>query len=249
MNRLSSLSRRGRCADDPETCVAALRMLFPTFFGVAAERARWPVDLPEEEARAVAGAVETRKAEFAAGRRAARRALADVGFPRAVLPVVDRMPRWPRDAIGSISHAGGVAIAVAACIAKAAAVGVDIERTAAVAENLWPEILTRGERCFVDGLPATERRAMATVIFSIKEAYYKFQFPHTRRWVDFHDVEIDIDRRRTGWRARARQSVHIAGRLQREVEGRYHVGEDHTMAGIHASASIPAAGAEPWLAP
>ena len=34
---------------------------------------------------------------------------------------------------------------------------------------------------------------LTTIVFSAKEAIYKATFPLARRWLGFHDVEVDVD--------------------------------------------------------
>ena len=72
------------------------------------------VSLPPEEAALVAGAVEARRNEFAAGRVCARRALASLGRRAEPLPMGRlREPIWPTGYSGSITHDGGFAAALA----------------------------------------------------------------------------------------------------------------------------------------
>jgi 4'-phosphopantetheinyl transferase EntD len=39
-------------------------------------------------------------------------------------------------------------------------------------------------------LPAAERAAAVTLIFSVKEAFYKCQYPLTAEWLNFEDVRV-----------------------------------------------------------
>ena len=69
---------------------------------------------PEEEAL-VAGAVTKRREEFAAGRNAARAALAGLGPPPCpLLRAGRRAPAWPQGIVGSITHCSGFCCAVVA---------------------------------------------------------------------------------------------------------------------------------------
>src|SRR5688500_10573337 len=63
---------------------------------------------PEEE-KAVAGALERRRREFALGRMHARRALGSLGYPDVCIGVRhDRAPLWPAGIVGSITHTQGL---------------------------------------------------------------------------------------------------------------------------------------------
>ena len=94
--------------------------------------------LPDERAF-VAQAVQSRQTEFALGRALARNALKDIGHLHPTTPVAipvggDRAPNWPTGIIGSISHCQDICVAVVARrAASVRAIGVDIERIAAIA--------------------------------------------------------------------------------------------------------------------
>ena len=167
----------------------ALLALFPAGVTVAAERVGngragevWP-----EEHAAVAGAVPSRQAEFAAGRIAARRCLAALGHPPVALPAgKDRAAIWPPGIFGSISHAGGIAVAVAC---KAGPVGVDIEADAGLEPDLWPVICTAEE---LAALPESDRGRWVRHVFSAKEAVFKSQDPERRAIFGFDAVTVRL---------------------------------------------------------
>jgi enterobactin synthetase component D len=215
--------------------IAALREIFPRGCGVACKARTWPVDfLPEKEAMALKTAVDVRKGDFAAGRTAAREALEKVGFFHAIIPVgVDRAPIWPQGATGSIAHAGGLAVAVAARTEDLSAVGVDLETSMAVAEDLWPQILVTAEINYLMSLPDVNRRQLATVIFCIKEAFYKFQYQHTRKWLEFQEVEVMFGIERECCRVRTRFPIQIDDKQRMEFDGRYRMSDSFTLAAIY----------------
>lgn len=151
-----------------------------------------PYGLTKAEATYVCKAVSKRQNEFAAGRRAARRALAAIGWTGAEIRVrSDRSPLWPAGTIGSITHAGNLAVVVVGPAIKIEALGIDIEAEAALSPDLWDLVLTTRERQWVELQTPRERVRWATTIFSAKEAFYKFQYPITQQWLDFLDVEVD----------------------------------------------------------
>ena len=190
--------------------------------------------LPEAEAAAIAHAVDRRRAEFAAGRNSARQALAQIGFPAAVIPAgPDRAPAWPPGAVGSIAHAEGMAVAVAARTEDMLSVGVDIEMTGRVHEELWPHILTLPETREAERRPRGERDTWATAVFVIKEAFYKFQYPLTRRWLNLSEVGVTTDDSAGTFSLRTSSPLKIGATETTEFAGQYAVGPQFTLAGIH----------------
>ncbi len=138
---------------------------------------------------AVRRAVPARRQEFAAGRAAARAAMQDAGVDPAALPAgTDRAPRWPAGVAGSISHAAGLAAALAARSAVWAGIGLDIEKAAPFNADLAAIIRAPGDRDD-SGLGAD---LSATLAFSAKEAAFKAQFPLTGLWLDHRDVDITL---------------------------------------------------------
>jgi 4'-phosphopantetheinyl transferase EntD len=136
-----------------------------------------------------AGFAAGRRREFATGRRCAREALRGLGLAAAPIGVgAHREPCWPAGVTGSISHASGLAGAMVALRSDYRSVGLDIERCGAVGAELVHLVLTPRERDWVGG-----DTALATRVFSLKEAFYKMQFPLTGRFLDFTDVETGPD--------------------------------------------------------
>jgi 4'-phosphopantetheinyl transferase EntD len=168
---------------------AAVASLFPTGTAVAAEpvgaspdSALWP-----DELAAIKGAVPGRRAEFAAGRIAARRCLAALGRAPEALPMAaDRAAVWPDGVFGSITHAAGLAIAAATASGP---LGVDIEVDAPVEADLWPIICATDE---VSNLPEVERGRWVRRIFAAKEALFKAQDPARRVMFGFDAVEVRL---------------------------------------------------------
>ena len=156
---------------------ARLRQLFPGEVAVAAEtigpsmaETLWPA-----EQAAIAGAVPSRRAEFTAGRTAARRALALLGLPPHALPMApDRAAIWPAGISGSIAHAAGIAVAVAR---PGAPLGVDIEDDTGIAPDLWPIICLPAE---LQRLANDDTARQVKRIFCAKEAVFKAQTPTSR---------------------------------------------------------------------
>ncbi|MCA0846232.1 4'-phosphopantetheinyl transferase family protein [Salipiger thiooxidans] len=141
-----------------------------------------PVDdlgtlFPEERA-AVARAIPSRRAEFAGGRLAARGAMAALGLPPCAVPAgPDRAPRWPEGVVGSITHDGGLCLAIVGRSDAWQAIGIDLERDADLPPEITAQIATEAE---LSGLAPLSRGRAAARLFSAKEAAYKAQYPLTR---------------------------------------------------------------------
>lgn len=150
-----------------------------------------PPVLPPEEERLCLGAAPRRRAEFAAGRMAARRAMARLGLPAApVLRGNGGAPVWPRDCLGSITHDSALALAVVAGPVSCAAIGVDLQWVNDVGPSLWPAFLRNDELRALDASSLHPIRQRAAAFFSLKEAFFKCQYPLTREWVEFEQLEV-----------------------------------------------------------
>ena len=140
--------------------------------------------LMEVEEAATGAMVDRRRREFMHGRCCARLALANLGFEDCPLPIcVDRALVWPDRVVGSISHCGDAAAAVAAHIEDAISLGIDIERNEELDAALMPMICRSEELARMNGDGA--ERLLAALIFSAKESLFKCIWPEVRRFVDF----------------------------------------------------------------
>lgn len=119
------------------------------------------------EAASVARAVSKRVNEFAAGRRAARKALAGLGLPDAALPVGgDRAPVWPPGFTGSITHDGDLALAAVCRRETVRAIGIDLTEAAPLPGETRCQILRHPDETGLDELSAR-------AVFSAKESVFK----------------------------------------------------------------------------
>ena len=141
----------------------------------------------------VSDAVEKRKNEFAAGRAAARSALRKIGLEaKPILRADDRTPIWPSDAVGSISHAEGFAVALVGRAEHAAGLGVDIEDAAPLKENIRKHVLTTRELLELEEEPIVANSARCKVTFVAKEALFKSIYPLTHKPFGFLDARIEL---------------------------------------------------------
>jgi len=179
-----------------------LRASLPEQVALAARPVAQGGEILAIEAEAMAKALPARRQEFAAGRAAARAALGDAGAHAgaAILMAEDRSPTWPAGFLGSISHGGGWAAALAVPARDALAVGLDVE----VAEDLPPEvaetIILPGDRA-----GALSGHLGPRLIFSAKECVYKALYPLHREVWEFGAVTGDLNAEAGRFHARLNQ--------------------------------------------
>jgi 4'-phosphopantetheinyl transferase EntD len=184
----------GAAAPNPATLSTFVSELYPP--GVAAAELSRPGDaslLYPEEAASIVRAVPKRAGEFAAGRLCARRALAEFGILGFALEMApDRAPVWPASMVGSITHTEGFCAAVVAERRRFRSLGLDVEAAGGVKCELWGHICIPAELAWLDSLPVRDRACAATLIFSVKEAFYKCQYPVTRERLTFADLCVAL---------------------------------------------------------
>jgi 4'-phosphopantetheinyl transferase EntD len=229
---------------NPATLSADLAGLFLP--GVAAAVLREPGDvellLPAETLH-IGRAVPRRAREFAAGRLCARRAMAEFGIVDFPLEVAaDRQPIWPDSMVGSITHTAGFCAAVAAPRRLACALGLDTEVVGDVKTDIWPSICVADEIAWLASLPPSERAAAAALMFSAKEAFYKFQYPAVGERLGFHDVSVTLPE----WglcgvfQINATRSIAMSTRTPLPLRGRYLLHEQFVTAGMALAGSAQA---------
>jgi 4'-phosphopantetheinyl transferase EntD len=147
-----------------------------------------------EEHEAVARAVAKRRREYLAVRCLARQALEQLGVrPQALLNRADRSPIWPEGVVGSLSHTHGwCGVAVAQQNPGCLGIGIDAERVYEMSAGVMERILTSRERECLPAAQVEATQALATLVFSAKEAVYKCIYPVLGRYVGFEEVEIPL---------------------------------------------------------
>lgn len=169
---------------------AALQQVLGPDIGIGvADPAGGDDDLWPAEKAIIARAVPKRRAEFAAGRRAAREAMTVLAVePTAILQGADRAPLWPAGMVGSIAHCDTCAIAAVARDADRQSLGIDIEPATPLDAGLIDIVCTQAER---DWLATQPKPGLAAkMIFSAKEAVYKAQYPLTQQVIGFDAVTL-----------------------------------------------------------
>ena len=148
--------------------------------------------LDPAERNLVAGAVDSRKAEFGDARWCAHRAIEELTGKPSAKPILrgERgMPIWPNQITGSMTHTDGFRAAVVAPRLLVRSIGVDAEIAQPLPEGVLASIASERElsRMGETGLACADR-----LLFCAKEATYKAWFPLTGRWLGFEDADIDL---------------------------------------------------------
>lgn len=171
----------------------AVAALLPPGVALASADPRAPASgLLPGEAAALARALPARRAEFAAGRRALRDAMAQLGLPPLPVPQgPDRAPLWPAGLVGAISHDDRHCLALLCRTGQPCrALGIDIEPDADLPEAVLETVCLPQERDWLATRPLPERGRLARLIFSAKECTYKCQFTISRQMLEFTDLQI-----------------------------------------------------------
>jgi 4'-phosphopantetheinyl transferase EntD len=180
---------------------------------VEADLGRDPLgELTAEEAAALPRAHEHRILEFRGGRHCARAALARLGVEGvSVLRNEDRSPIWPAGFVGSITHTRtrerGWCAAAVARNRDARGIGIDGELDEPLERKLWYRVLVPAEESFLLAQPEEQRGFLGKLVFSAKEATYKCQYAVTREFLDFADVQVELEQATASFVAELRRAA------------------------------------------
>lgn len=142
-----------------------------------------------EEEALVLDASDGRRAEFITGRESLRKVLGQLGFaPQAILPYASGAPKLPDGAVGSIAHSRKLCCAIAGHDSDFKAIGIDIEGTDRLTKQAAKRVTTADEKIWTG-----DDQVRASILFSLKESFYKMQFPCWKRLANFEDVSLEVD--------------------------------------------------------
>lgn len=185
--------------------------------------------------RAVSG---RRRAELLVGRWCAAEALRLAGnFGSNWLDMrPDGGPDWPVGFIGSITHTGDIVVAAAESSSRLRSLGIDAERRVAPERvaRLRSVVATPLEqtRWFQRGGPFPPCECFS-LLFSVKESFYKCLRPLVDRFIDFQDVEITrIDPEAELLTLRIAVDLDPEFRRGAELTGRFAWFEDHVLTAV-----------------
>jgi 4'-phosphopantetheinyl transferase EntD len=137
-------------------------------------------------------AVPKRRAEFLAGRFAARQAMRALGVDARVERDEQGRPIWPSNVAGSITHGAGRALSAAAHAAEVRGIGIDAERLmgASTQRELMTRICNEAELATLAARLDVPEPARVTFAFSAKESLYKCLYPLVGRFMDFSAARV-----------------------------------------------------------
>ncbi len=136
-----------------------------------------------------AGFSPTRRAEFLGGRSCAREALSKLGQPEASIRASDDgIPQWPPGTLGSITHTKRLCGAVVAKTSDFQCLGLDFEQAGRLSEGAAKRVVHPLELDFAESHPDA-----LTFLFSLKEAFYKAQYPKWHKRANFQDIALAVD--------------------------------------------------------
>lgn len=150
-------------------------------------------------------AVDKRKSEFLAGRYCAKTVLAELGIDNFTINAdKNRCPLWPSGIKGAITHSNTTALAAVTKNPSVTGVGIDIESVieAKTMNDIQSAILHGHDADFLDSAKVS-RETVFSLIFSIKESFFKAAYPSVGRYFDFDAVNItalDFDKGTFGLR-------------------------------------------------
>ena len=130
-----------------------------------------------------------REQEHSLGRYCAKKALNVIGIQSDTIQSSSHgLPIWPDGVVGSISHSKGMCLAAVAKSKDFQAIGIDIEQFNRMKERSIERIVHIEEKADIGNDPKK-----ATLLFSIKEAFYKAQFPIYETPLNFKDLAFRYD--------------------------------------------------------
>lgn len=200
---------------------SATRTLFDEGVGVRAIAIGDPAAMSTTaEISALGQVVDLRKAEFVAGRHAARGALRGICLPDADILIGNhRQPLPPHETVLTISHDQRLAIAVAAPAKKWLGLGVDIADADDLAESLIATIC--GESDLSNLQQGESIACRAKLVFCLKEALFKAIFPQVGDWMDFSQSALSVDHASASYQARFFSADGAEISLQGQWHGRF----------------------------
>ena len=111
-----------------------------------------------------------------------------------ILPDTDSVPQWPAGFTGCISHSKGICtVVIGKQTALNQSVGIDIEMLGRLSGGAKRRICSEAEQERIETFADVSKlkvQDLYTLVFSAKEAYFKYLFPQTRQWLEFLDVEL-----------------------------------------------------------
>ena len=146
----------------------------------------------ETEAKTITSPLAEKRRASGAARIVGRALLRELGVPEQAIPKrVSGAPLWPDGITGSFAHDHLVAVAAAGLTRDVGALGIDVEPATPLPADMLDLVTTPNERIGIDGDPLRGR-----VLFVVKEAVYKAVHPLDGKFLDYHDIDVDLAARK-----------------------------------------------------
>ncbi len=177
----------------PKDFLSPAQLALPYHFAAARLTEGWDAFqdvLTPAESSLTSRSVAKRRYEQIAGRVLARLLMTRCGLvPSAVPRGEDRAPVWPDGYTGSITHTDGLCLVGFGRSTRGETLGIDIEVGTPIEAALWTRIARPEER---ENL-GQDRTGGAAILdlFVAKEAFYKGQYPQTKRVLWHQDVSVE----------------------------------------------------------
>ena len=133
---------------------------------------------------------QVRFIDFVRGRYCAHKCLSQITKAQAIEKDQNGAPIWPNGMTGSISHIKEYAGAIVAKKENYLSMGMDIEQIGRITSDLWPVIFTHNEMNYLRKFSYQSQKKVSTLFFSMKEAYYKMQYPLIKSEIENDDIEV-----------------------------------------------------------
>jgi 4'-phosphopantetheinyl transferase EntD len=143
----------------------------------------------------IANSATKRKAEYLAGRICANESLKHIGIKSELVGInEDRLPQCPSLVKGCISHNYNSAIAAVSASALVSAIGVDIETIlpSTRIERIRHRVIDEKEKIFLANSTTRNANEVFTLLFSIKESFFKATYPLVGYYFDFDAVSVEL---------------------------------------------------------
>jgi 4'-phosphopantetheinyl transferase EntD len=141
------------------------------------------------EARHFQMASEQSQRQSGAARAVARELLSRLGHGGAAIgKATSGAPVWPAGVVGSLAHDDRVALAAVARARDFAALGIDIEPDEELPTEMIDLVATPAERSRYG-----RRFLRSRALFVAKEAVFKAVHPLDGVFLDFQDIEVDVE--------------------------------------------------------
>src|SRR5450830_783757 len=118
--------------------------------------------------------------------------LRGIGSPQSLLPAErDSIAgAVPARLVGSITHTAGYCAAVVAPASACAGLGIDAEHCGQVGTELWPLLFDASELALLRAQDPLNNGHLATVLFAVKEAFFKSHFRLSGAMPEFTDIAL-----------------------------------------------------------